>query len=412
MNTSLFSSNDMIHSLADAIMFLPAVICVYTLFTLIVKHRYLNKSQRLLIPVLVCSMFFYVCTPMYMHNYAATLSKIFIADALITLPLYGAVFLFLRSLVVEDFRIRSKDYLWFVAPIFISLAAVFFGGIIPFDEMESCAYSFFSDQDISVYFTDARFGAYIVIVLYGYYIAFEVLFWCAFIAIIYFFIYLYRHRAEEIQRYGKENYIHKFRIFLYMGGSFLFQEGGEFYFFADSQPNFYVEVVFFLLLSACFLRGCYHLVNLHLPQQAKAVVPVSMPNLQPPAIPIIENDELNSKEKYLQNKIQERSLEVYERLETLMVKEHLFKTPSLKCEEVARRLSTNRTYLTEILKTHCGCTFTEYIARYRVQYAESYMMLYPQEPVQKIAAAAGFASVETFWRTFKKVTGHTPKAKK
>ena len=97
------------------------------------------------------------------------------------------------------------------------------------------------------------------------------------------------------------------------------------------------------------------------------------------------------------------------RLEQLMEDERLYLNPDLTMADLTARLGTNRTYLSEYLSTELNTTFYDYINRLRIERSVIPMMQTDCIlSLESIAAEAGFKSITTFRRAFRKQTGVLP----
>jgi AraC-like DNA-binding protein/ligand-binding sensor protein len=80
----------------------------------------------------------------------------------------------------------------------------------------------------------------------------------------------------------------------------------------------------------------------------------------------------------------------------------------LSLHRVARAVNASATYLSKRFKEATGMTFIDYLGRIRVEKAKN-LLRNPNLRVSSIALEVGFQSVSQFNRTFKKVTGRSPK---
>lgn len=55
-----------------------------------------------------------------------------------------------------------------------------------------------------------------------------------------------------------------------------------------------------------------------------------------------------------------------------------------------------------------GVSFPEFIARYRVEYAQKLMREHPEMSSVEVWEASGFNNEKTFFRRFRSLTGMTP----
>ena len=98
-----------------------------------------------------------------------------------------------------------------------------------------------------------------------------------------------------------------------------------------------------------------------------------------------------------------------ERIEELMTSERLFLDCELKVSDIANRIGTHRNYIADCLKTNEGCSFNQYVNRYRIEYAKRLLLYHPEKKIATISLESGFANETSFYRTFKAITGMPPK---
>ncbi len=80
----------------------------------------------------------------------------------------------------------------------------------------------------------------------------------------------------------------------------------------------------------------------------------------------------------------------------------------LTIKELSDMLQTNRTYLSEYIKTTYGTSFRDWITGLRINYAKRLLTQYPKLTVTDISERSGFMSPSHFIRLFKEKTGCTP----
>ncbi|MBO6077950.1 MAG: AraC family transcriptional regulator [Bacteroidaceae bacterium] len=98
------------------------------------------------------------------------------------------------------------------------------------------------------------------------------------------------------------------------------------------------------------------------------------------------------------------------RVESVMVNDKLYLNPELSLVFLAEYLGSNRTYVSKAIKDAKGCNFSDYVNRYRLDYAIDLMTNAPKDAivVQNIAAQCGCGSIQTFYRYFKLFYNETP----
>lgn len=102
--------------------------------------------------------------------------------------------------------------------------------------------------------------------------------------------------------------------------------------------------------------------------------------------------------------------QIIETLEEVIDKNEIHKDRGLTLEKLAKKINTNRTYLSDAINSHYQKTFSQWINELRV--LESKKMLassdFDHYSIEGIAKEVGFASISTFNANFKKITGLTP----
>ena len=97
---------------------------------------------------------------------------------------------------------------------------------------------------------------------------------------------------------------------------------------------------------------------------------------------------------------------------TALREQKLFASPDLTIQDLATAVHSNRTYVSQCINRRTGLSFSQYIARYRVEYARQILRdpCYnsDREVVADAIALSGFTSDQTFYRIFKELTGQTP----
>ena len=106
----------------------------------------------------------------------------------------------------------------------------------------------------------------------------------------------------------------------------------------------------------------------------------------------------------------ERKLSLIEKIDNAMETERLFLKPDLSLVSLCERVGTNRTYASKAIKDAKGCNFSDYVNRYRLEYALKLLKRTPKDNIiiQNIAIQCGFGSIQTFYRYFKMLYGITP----
>jgi AraC-like DNA-binding protein len=82
--------------------------------------------------------------------------------------------------------------------------------------------------------------------------------------------------------------------------------------------------------------------------------------------------------------------------------------PHLTILEVAKQIGTNRSYISNIINDNIGVNFNQFVNDYRVNEAKILLKQTPELSISEISELAGFGSVSSFLRIFKKIENCTP----
>lgn len=96
------------------------------------------------------------------------------------------------------------------------------------------------------------------------------------------------------------------------------------------------------------------------------------------------------------------------KLEEWLTTEKPYLNPDFKLIDLREVLPMNRTYLSQFINAIYGCSFYQFVNRYRIEEAKQLMRDYPELRLADVATRSGFSSREVFSRTFTTETGVTP----
>jgi AraC-like DNA-binding protein len=77
--------------------------------------------------------------------------------------------------------------------------------------------------------------------------------------------------------------------------------------------------------------------------------------------------------------------------------------------EVAKSVNMSAFYFCKMFKKSTGLTFTDYLARVRVEKVKN-LLINPHKRISEAAFEAGFQSLSQFNRVFRRITGEAPTA--
>lgn len=96
-------------------------------------------------------------------------------------------------------------------------------------------------------------------------------------------------------------------------------------------------------------------------------------------------------------------------LEKIVEEEKLYLNKNLTINDLAQAVKSNRTYVSNYLRSVMGMTFYDYINKLRIERGSIPLMSdHPKYKLEWIATESGFCSISTFRRAFVKFTGCKP----
>ena len=104
--------------------------------------------------------------------------------------------------------------------------------------------------------------------------------------------------------------------------------------------------------------------------------------------------------------------ELFFKICAVLREEKLFANPHLTIQDVAMAVGSNRTYVSNCINQRTDCSFSQFVAQYRVEHART-VLVDPQytddhEALTQAIVLCGFASEQTFYRIFKEFEKMTP----
>ena len=97
------------------------------------------------------------------------------------------------------------------------------------------------------------------------------------------------------------------------------------------------------------------------------------------------------------------------RIRQLMDEQSPYLNSELKLQDIASLLGTNSRYVSDSIKQAEQCSFSTFINKYRIAYAQQLMRRQPNIKLTEVYLKSGFANEISFFRTFKTIVGMTPK---
>ena len=96
-------------------------------------------------------------------------------------------------------------------------------------------------------------------------------------------------------------------------------------------------------------------------------------------------------------------------INSIMESQKLYKNSELKLSGLANAVGSNRRAVSDCINSQKGCSFNQYVNTFRTEHAKRIIRQFPDRKLSDIFLEAGFANETSFFRTFKALTGMTPK---
>lgn len=128
--------------------------------------------------------------------------------------------------------------------------------------------------------------------------------------------------------------------------------------------------------------------------------------------PAGDTDETGLTETEADMRKQERYKYIESRIQLLMEQEKLFLMSKLTIMDLATKIGTNKTYLSEYLNSNLNMSFHDFVNKYRVEEACRIIDALPQDSkrtIIDISIKSGFNSISSFYRQFTKFKGISPR---
>lgn len=101
--------------------------------------------------------------------------------------------------------------------------------------------------------------------------------------------------------------------------------------------------------------------------------------------------------------------ELRQKLDRWMEQEKPYVNPAFQLADLRAVLPMNRTYLSQFIKTEYGCSFYQFVSRYRVAEAKRLKLEQPDLKMDELAARCGFSSRTVFSNVFTREEGLSPR---
>lgn len=162
-----------------------------------------------------------------------------------------------------------------------------------------------------------------------------------------------------------------------------------------------LAVLAILFISVLFVR--LHLNNKALKEAHKVLVRKTKE--------VIHAEDALNDQKASKGKVSgDKSKELLDRIQQFLMEEKAFLDKGFTIDQLAEKVESNRTYVSQVINTEKGMSFNHFINEYRIK--EAIKLLDSEDramyTIESIAYSVGFSSKSSFNPAFKKYTGVTP----
>ncbi|WP_291593114.1 helix-turn-helix domain-containing protein [Bacteroides sp.] len=378
----------------------PCAVCLFGAMWLLCKRESNTKAQNILMLCLLLSSVFFFCTANYIAGIPdyITYRRLDILDCLVTPFIIPTMYLYFRALTYEG-TFTWKDYIWFLPSLVVGIGTYILYQAM--DETQAANYittvlinkSPISECHRPIYQLHYLFS----IKLYTS-IALVQIIGTATCAI--FYLRHYHHRLQEFHSTLDDKSITlDYTILFWFISVIPFAFGIILIDESFWQQNPAITSFYFIGYTTAYFGVFYY------GSQRKYTVENLAEDLEQADIEAIRNnydsiDNIANTSKYT------RHLTIFNKL---IEEELVFLQSNLRADELAAKMHTNRTYLSQMFKEEFHCTFSDYINHKRIDYSQQLMLKNPTIKQIDLAEQSGFSSINSFGRTFKQITGIPPK---
>lgn len=137
-----------------------------------------------------------------------------------------------------------------------------------------------------------------------------------------------------------------------------------------------------------------------------------MENDLPKKLPYNLREKKDKKEAAYRSLIRaELADELYDQIMNIIVVQKKYKDPNYSAKDLAKELKTNTRYLSAVINSRFGMNYSCLLNQYRINDAVNLLVdkRYQDKTIEEISVMVGFANRQSFYASFYKYRGETPK---
>lgn len=368
---------------------LPFLVSLFWLVVFLADQRGADPARKLLTYFMLICTILYFCHAVYFHKQIYLYSLIESIYTFTSLAVYPFYYLYICKLTSER-SLKVRDY-WVLLPaLTISICSLLFYALMSENERLNFVKSFLFDNDASTYGSSFAVSGQIIRI----YIT-KLVFLLQLIPVTYFGYKRLSNFNRQINNFysnTQNKTMAPIKIMLTLFILFAFFSAtanhlGRSYFLQETGLIAIPSLIFStMIFSVCFVGLKQSFTAKDFDLETRTAYKSEM------------NNPFSNQETLI------------ERIRVLMEEELFFKQRDLQISDVALRVGSNRTYVSNYLNRELNLSFSDYINKYRIDYAKSLMSI-KNNPltILEVSEQSGFANEVSFYRNFKKFTGTSPK---
>lgn len=392
------------------LLLLPCAVCLFGATSLLCKKKSNTRAQNILILCFLLSGIFFFCTANYIEGVPdyVTYRRLDILDCLVTPFTIPMMYLYFRSLTYEG-QFTWKEYIWFLPAFIIGISTLALYWAMGETQAADYIQTVLIDKSPSSMYEAPiyKLHYFITIELYTLFALIQIV---GTVLCAVFYLRRYHHRLREFHStLDNESIRLDYTILFWFMLTIPFALGvilTEESYWGKHQV---VTSIYFIGYTAVYFGIWYY------GSQERYTVENFASELQQADLeairnhhdsPLENNDESDEPTEDGCSGKYTKHLDLFNQL---IEEEKIFLQRSIRADEVATRMHTNRTYLSRMIKEEFQCTFSEYINRKRIENSQQLMRENPGIKTSELMEQSGFSETSSFGRTFKQVAGLPPK---
>ena len=392
------------------ILLLPCAVCLFGAIWLICKKRTNTRAQNILILCFLLSGVFFFCTANYIGGISdyVTYRRLDILDCLLTPFTIPMMYLYFRSLTYEG-RFTWKEYIWFLPAFIIGISTFVLYWAMEETQAADYIQTALIDKSPNSMHEDSiyKLHYFITIQLYTLFALIQIV---GTVLCAIFYLRRYHHRLREFHStLDSESIRLDYTILIWFMLTIPFALGiilTEESYWGEHQV---VTSLFFIGYTTVYFGICYY------GSRERYTVENFASELEQADLEAIRNhndspmEDKDEKNELIESTRSGKYAQYLDLFNQLIEEEQIFLQRSIRADEVAGRMHTNRTYLSRMIKEEFQCTFSDYINRKRIEYSQQLMRENPSIKSSELMEQSGFSEISSFSRAFKQVAGLPPK---